>query len=401
MTGQRHHYRHARLHRRGFLQNVAGAGLAATLGGCATRTARNSNRNARSLVFVRFGGGVRFEDLFGEREHRLAPYLHSMAEAGLFAEVWNDHLTRHDCASAYLMTGCYGSRLTSNDQGAANLAELSGRPALTEALRSARNLPAEKVLAAGMPPFSADPARGAIAFANDATAAPISGDPSLPGAGHLALGNDRLLQLATDLEGGGTQSAATRRAYFEDAARLVMTAMPPDHPALTAAIVQALTDRLMDGAPFISAEQSDTWLIDLTLHAMRTLRPELVTIGLSTPDLAHRGAFGVYAEAVRRNDLLLNRLMNFLARDPFYRDRTDVVVAPDCGRGHAQFESHDVPFDDPSHRRLFLVAAGPSFARRTTLTGRIQQVDVAATAAAALGIDLGAIDGRAIHGAFA
>ena len=381
---------------------AAGAAGTAWLAGPACRTVPTPPPPVvgppRSLVLVRFGGGVRRQDVFGDESTCIAPFLRALAKKGAYVPgLWNDHLTRHDCATAYLLTGRYGSRLQSNEAGAENLAELRRTPLLPESFRAALDLPAYRALAAGTPAsFVGD---GALSFGDDASHPSLSGDPSLPGAAHVHLANDRMLQVATDVLGLRPASSEVQRQFFKDATDAVLAAHPLPHAELTEPFRDALVDRLAANRPFVSVAEADEWLMRLVTHTMRRTRPRLVTVGLSTPDLAHRGAWSVYEDAVRRNDLLLERLIEFTSHDPYYRERTDFLIATDCGRGgsSATFAEHDDPFANPDHRRVFLVGFGPSFRSGAVIQGRREQVDVAATAARVLGYELDGVDGRTIE----
>ncbi len=397
---------HRPIDRRAFLKTSAGACAAATLTRCQSRRPFGITRpRAEQVVLVRFGGGVRHQDLFDTTKPTLAPYLCTLAQAGTFVpDVWNDHLTRHDTATLYLLTGRYGARLDSNERGSQNLADIAASPTIFEAYRRHHGAPRSRALAAGVPSTSTSvdfgPTFGATALAG-AEAGPARplpyGDPTLGPASHVELANQHLGRLLLTLKeprlprDPGARWRAVRGQVSEVVAGHALAS-----PELTEPYCDALADRVVEGRPYIRAETSDEWLLDVTLRAMRLNRPVLTAIAFSTPDIAHRGAFGSYATAVRRIDVLLERLARFLAEDPYYRGRTLLLVTTDCGRGDPRFDRHDEPFDDPSLRRLFLVAAGPCARRGLLGAGRRQQIDLAPSIAQILEFPLEGAEGEPI-----
>lgn len=385
------------LDRRAFLKRAAGqaagAALAPLLAACSAPAILRPA--AKRVVLVRFGGGVRFRDVFADQNSCLAPHLRHLSESGtLFAEMWNDHLTRHDAATLYLLTGRYGARLDDNGKGAENVRELSAAPTLFEVFRRARGAPRMKALAAGTPDQSSHPSYGApfcaLTFGREgaaARAASISGDPSLGSTPHVAMANDRLARIVARV-GPTPVSPDLKRRNFEAAVKEDLASVVPEVPELAPVIHAALVDRLLADRPYVPPEDADHWLADLALRALASYRPDLAVIAFSTPDLAHRGAWRSYAAAVKQIDIHVHMLWRFLETDPYYRGRTLLLVTSDCGRGDERFDRHLEPFADPAHRRVFLVAAGAGARSGLVVTERRQQVDVGVTAAAVLGCAL-------------
>lgn len=389
------------LTRRRFLAHASALAAGTALAGCSSTG--SPRERPRRVVLVRFGGGVRFEDCFGPEERSLTPFLRSLAERGtLFSELWNDHLTRHDTATLSLLTGRYGTRQSGNAAGDANVEELGQAALIGEAVRRGRSLPETKVLAAGVPDQSLHPAFGesyrAITFATEGSAhaeRTLSGDPSLGRTPHVEMGNRRFGRIASDLASGfWPESIEPRRKLVEEAAAREVESEAPERPELGPVIAAALTERILDDEPYIAAEDADRWLTDLTIGALRHLRPDFTALAWSTPDLAHLGAWRSYVAQVRQLDVLLERLWRFLETDPYYRGRTTLLVTPDCGRGSERFDQHAEPADDPQLRRLFLVAAGVGIDPGTLVEDRRQQIDVAPTIARILEIDLPEAEGQ-------
>ncbi len=384
------------LDRRAFLKRAAGqaagAALAPLLASCAAPALLS--RPAERLVLVRFGGGVRFRDVFAEQNSCLAPNLRRLAGSGtLYTGMWNDHLTRHDTATLYLLTGRYGARLDDNGKGTENVKELSAAPTLFEVFRKTSGAPRVKALAAGVPDQSSHSSYGApfggLTFARERAAVKtsISGDPSLGGTPHVGMANERLARIVSRV-GPTPVSPDLKRKNFQAAVSEDLAGVAPEVPELMPVLQAALAGRLLADQPYVPPEDADHWLAELALRALESHRPDLAVIAFATPDLAHRGAWRSYAAAVQQIDIHVHRLWKLLETDPYYRGRTLLLVTSDCGRGDERFDRHLEPFADPAHRRLFLVAAGAGARGGRVVEERRQQVDVAVTAAAVLGCAL-------------
>lgn len=357
------------LDRRRFLERS----LAACAVGLATglpfgRTVLGAPRPVRpegkNLVVVRFGAGVRFRDTFGGGDRTLTPHLRSQARRGtLFSHVRNDGELRHDCATWTLLNGTYGPRQFARG---AKLAEgLSYSPTWLELYRKAFARPQDKLLAVGIEPCSRNEELGArfqaasYAAQQDAgDGASASGDASLGVCAERFMLNRRIGQIARDLDDDlKPRTRAQRRASYLGVIDDHLGADPLRQTSLTEIVREVLADRLVAPQPWITAAEADDVLLDLALRAMAKHRPECTVIGFQSTDLAHFGAWRTYTAQLRRLDLLLARLQDFLASTPFYADRTTLVVTTDIGRGDPNFAQHEL--EGESERRLFTLVLGP------------------------------------------
>jgi hypothetical protein len=72
----------------------------------------------------------------------------------------------------------------------------------------------------------------------------------------------------------------------------------------------------------------------LALAHLRTHRPRVLFIGFDETDrLAHEGRYPEVLDALAEADRRLQRLWDALQSDPFYRDRTSLLLTVDHGRG--------------------------------------------------------------------
>ncbi len=124
----------------------------------------------------------------------------------------------------------------------------------------------------------------------------------------------------------------------------------------------------------------DAKAIRVGLNMLRVFKPKLLGITLQNADIAH-GSYNGYVEVIRRNDQELGRLWDAVQQDPDLKDRTAILVLPEFGRDKDLNERNGLDHGDSSDelRKVFLVAAGPDFARNKVSRTEAQTHDVAPT----------------------
>lgn len=326
-------------------------------------------------------------DVLGDQGRRsFCPGLMSIARKGaVLPELWTDAPPQHDLATRQLLCG-----RTSKDA-----------PLVSELARASLGLPEPKILAAGVPGFSDASGHGiphrALSLSSpldSSSATSISGDPSLGPADAAFTANQRILRIAAALGDRSGRSAVGWNESVREETEADLAAHPHPQAALHGPLSDAITARLCAGESYIPPEAVDDWTTDLAIRTMEVHRPALTTIAFSTTDLAHRGPWRTYTQALQRIDQLVLTLHRFLERDPFYGGRTTLIVTPDIGRGTDRFDGHDAA--DPAVRRLFLVATGPKIKAGVEQRARRNQLDVAPTVARLLGFELADGDGTPI-----
>lgn len=398
----------ARISRREWLA-ASSALAAAAVTGCTVAPEYHPPQptEGRRVVFVRFGGGVRYADVFGRVEDCLAPTTRALALRGTLAtEFYNSHLTRHDAATLYLLSGRYGRRVDSNEKAPLNFEEMKSAALVHEAFRRATQAPIYKTLTLGLPEYSAHPLHGAnvrsASFANHvaptaAKALPPGGDRSLATPTEWKVSNDFLARIVSEITlTEKPLGPPDRRKSVEKIVDALLQKSPPPCAALVPAFRSVLIERALAPNVYIPSTEIDSWLTDLALAAMADVRPDLVEFGFVTPDLAHSGAWSDYASAVAQVDQQVRRIIEFIDRDDYYRGRTLLLIAPDVGRGDLDFTEHEQPFADAAHRRLFLLAYGHGVDAGRTIEKRVEQTALAPTIAAKLGFTLGQAESEPI-----
>lgn len=138
------------------------------------------------------------------------------------------------------------------------------------------------------------------------------------------------------------------------------------------------------------------------LEALDNRQPRVIYIAYGeTDDFAHDRHYDRYIDAAHRTDRMLKDLWNHLQANPFYRNRTILIITTDHGRGNtpegwphhaspaamAKAERQDAPDGVPGSDQIWLAAVGPTIHSYGLIQGHWKQSQVAATALASLGLD--------------
>lgn len=149
--------------------------------------------------------------------------------------------------------------------------------------------------------------------------------------------------------------------------------------------------------------RGDELLTELTLRAMKHLRPRLVMVNFQDCDYVHWGYESHYTRGIAKMDQGLRRLVEFTEADEFYRDDTVFVVVPDCGRDSNRmlavpFQHH---FGARSSREIFCLFAGSGVSKGRRVERQVDQAEVAATVGGLMGFVAEHAEGVALEEAFA
>jgi hypothetical protein len=139
---------------------------------------------------------------------------------------------------------------------------------------------------------------------------------------------------------------------------------------------------------FGSGERLDAVTYAMTKAYMMAHHPRVVYIDFGdTDDFAHEGKYDMYLDAAHKIDAMIGDVWNYLQRDAFYRDQTDIMIFPDHGRGYGdKWTSHGNKI--PHANETYLLAMGPGIPPRGEIktTGQvIYQDQFAQTIAGLLG----------------
>ena len=127
--------------------------------------------------------------------------------------------------------------------------------------------------------------------------------------------------------------------------------------------------------------RGDRLLTELTVRALKELRPRLLMVNYTDCDYVHWGNMSHYTRAVAIMDEGIKQIVAAVEANEEYRGNTILVVVPDCGRDSNPFAA--VPcqhhFNSRSAREIFALLVGPGIPRGLVVERRVEQISVAAT----------------------
>lgn len=106
------------------------------------------------------------------------------------------------------------------------------------------------------------------------------------------------------------------------------------------------------------------------LEALKNHKPRILYIAYGeTDDWAHDGKYDEYLRSAKQTDAYLKEIWETLQADPFYRNKTTMLITVDHGRGITKesWKSHGA--DVPEAGQVWLLAIGPD----TPALGEIKQ----------------------------
>ncbi|HAB19717.1 MAG TPA: hypothetical protein PLX89_22160 [Verrucomicrobiota bacterium] len=134
--------------------------------------------------------------------------------------------------------------------------------------------------------------------------------------------------------------------------------------------------------------RGDRLLTELTLRAIRELRPRLTMVNYQDCDYVHWGYLDHYTRGLAIMDAEVKRLVSVVEADPEYRDNTVWVVVPDCGRDDNPFAA--VPcqhhFGTRSAHEIFALVFGKGIPVRQVVDRTVSQIQLAATIGRIMGM---------------
>jgi hypothetical protein len=368
------------LDRREFLQGVAAMGLTAGISGItapAETLGPRPDYRGPNVIVVRFGGGVRRLETI-DAQHTYSPFfLHDLGRRGtLFRNMEIAQLdgveTSHGQGTLYTMTGRYERY---RDVGGKFLGQRfeSTSPTMFEYLRRAYDIPPHQAL---------------IVNGEDRTDEEFYSfsNHHLFGVKYrsnvLSLYRFKTYLLRRQIE-AGVFTDNKRVEKTNELAKLEALDYRTDGDQRQSPEIEAFWERWRQfyGETGFVNPRGDRLLTELSLRAMRELRPRLLMINYNDPDYVHWGDPTFYTRGIAIIDEGLQRLTTAVEADPLYRDNTVFVIVPDCGRDNNRlmpvpFQHH---FNSRSSHEIFALLLGPGIAQGVTVDRLVQQVDVMPT----------------------
>lgn len=141
---------------------------------------------------------------------------------------------------------------------------------------------------------------------------------------------------------------------------------------------------------FHGGERLDVATFNIGFEYMKANKPRLIHFGLGdTDEFAHGGLYDYYLDAANKSDAWIKTLWNYIQSDPFYSNKTTLILTTDHGRGAAaggKWRHHGANIEGASE--MWIAAIGPSIKPigESSDDRQYYQGQIAATIAKMLGI---------------
>lgn len=147
-----------------------------------------------------------------------------------------------------------------------------------------------------------------------------------------------------------------------------------------------------------SGYRPDSITVKHILDTIQQHKPNLVFINFRQPDYnGHSGNWEDYLAAIRQADEDYYTLWKYIQTDPFYKNKTAFFVTNDHGRHldeYGGFAHHGDECEGCRHINLY--AFGPDFKQNMLVAKPYEQIDVPATIAEILHLDMPTANGKII-----
>lgn len=397
------------LDRRAFLLGSAAAGaglLADPFSSLAGDAATRPDYRGPNVILIRWGGGTRRRESI-DPKHTYAPFLtHELTKRGvLFPKMeiaqFEGLQTSHGEGTLNLITGKYDRyRDIGQEREDSGYKLLGARfeakvPTVFEYLRSAYNLPDHQALIIN------GEDRGDEEFYNFS-------NHHLFGVGYrsqtLSLRRYKTWLLRQNLAAGKWDGKELKKQQ-EELKKLESLDYRASKEAGQGTAIENLWAKWRGyyGDTGFVNPRGDRLLTELTLWAMRELKPRLVMVNYQDSDYVHWGYLDHYTRAVAIMDEGLRTIVTAVENDPEYRDNTVFLVVPDCGRDDNPFM--DVPcqhhFGSRSAHEIFALTFGKGIGRGVVVDKLTDQTSIAGTVGQLMGFKSPYAEGRILEEVFA
>ncbi|HUS36499.1 MAG TPA: hypothetical protein VM680_14200, partial [Verrucomicrobiae bacterium] len=361
--------------RRTFLKSAAAMALAPQF--IRASDAAKPKYNGPNVVIVRFGGGVRRRETI-DPEHTYSPFLcNELTKRGtLFKKMEIDCLegveTSHGQGTLYILTGRYDKY---KDVGGKMLGQRfeSKVPTVFEYLRKTYDVPEHQAL---------------IINGEDRTDEEFYSfsNHHLFGAHFrsttLSLYRFKTYLLRRQIDSGKWDGKELQKKKETLAKLEALDYRTKGNDAQSEEITHFWDRwRAHYGESGFVNPRGDRLLTELTIRAIKELRPKLIMVNYNDPDYVHWGNMTHYTRGIAIMDEGLRQLVATVEADAEYRDNTIFFIVPDCGRDNNPFAA--VPcqhhFNTRSSHDIFALAFGPGIPKGVVVDHRVDQISVAAT----------------------
>jgi hypothetical protein len=376
------------LSRRGLLK----AGAAAAAGSLVfPALARADWKGIANVVLVRFGGGVRFSETFGDPLLANVPQMRALLKEGtLYTNLYNEGDTSHVGATMQILTGrpCPPSRID-------KLSPLD--PTLFECFRKekGRRVGPEKCVIVDHSTvefhynYSKDPQYGFD----------LGGYCFRP----RLITYHALSEVIANEQDQNNDICKRARALqaliwvTEDYEHIEDPAQPV--PRFDEAGTRFVKDTFArEKVPIVKSGDDLVWYFARALMEHRDFTPRFLVIQFAGPDVAHGGSFAAYLEKIRELDELVGNIHTAVTKKVRgYAGNTLLIVTPEVGRslpgeGSGGFVNHRT--GDEGCRHVWALMLGPGIPKNRQVATKYTQYDLSATIAKILDFPLPGAEGK-------
>ncbi|HYP14899.1 MAG TPA: hypothetical protein VEQ63_13310, partial [Bryobacteraceae bacterium] len=361
--------------RRQFLQSMAGAAIAETLGG--RRPLSAAQARAQKVVVVTFGGGARDDETFSPDGRENIPHLLTelLPRSTFYSQVINRGILGHYVATASLATGVYE---TFNNFAAVAPAH----PTVFEYFRRDLKRPASDAW----------------------VIAPSNGFNRIGESEHRSYGKDlgagvilpkRLLAASLGSANRGRYSHLLQDSYESPIHAPALDRNRAELERVGKALDLSVTDFSRHAQNLASPDELSVYI---ARQLMQKVAPSLLWITLHDIDVAHCGTFSLYVDAIKRSDRLCAELWKTIQQQPEYAGKTAMFILPDFGRdsdtepGGNGFQHHRT--GDMHSRTTWLLATGPGIRENVIVKRPVDSLDLVPTLGAILGFSPALAQGK-------
>ncbi|MGZ8900413.1 MAG: twin-arginine translocation signal domain-containing protein [Limisphaerales bacterium] len=365
------------LSRRSFLQTTTLGASALAAGVPILGEESKPEYKGPNIIIIRFGGGVRRRETI-DPDHTYSPFLrHELTKRGiLFPRMEISSLegieTSHGQGTLYILTGKYEKF---KDVGQKFLGQRfeAQVPTVFEYLRKSYDVPEHQTL---------------IINGEDRTDEEFYSfsNHHLFGAHFrsnvLSLYRFKSYLLRRQLDSGKWEGKELEKKR-QDLSKLEALDYRTKGQDAQGAAITEFWDRWRQhyGETGLVNPRGDRLLTELTIRALKELRPKMMMVNYNDPDYVHWGYMSHYTRGISVMDEGLRQIVSTVEADAEYRDNTIFVVVPDCGRDTNPFA--DVPcqhhFGSRSSHEIFALIFGPGIQKGVVHDKPVDQISVAAT----------------------
>ena len=340
-----------------------------------------ASRTRPKAVIVTLGG-VRRQESFSEEGAANIPHLAGdLADRAIFYPfTWNQGTTAHFNTIASVLTGVWQHV---DDWGRDRPADAS----LLQYLQQQWNVPpAETWVVTSNKALTANIAVGAnVVLAKQLLVEAVE---------RIILGKSSRHRLDRELLLG--ELTAIMQDDYERIGWSVSSRSSIMDPELRTAFLSALA-KFIDGPESPASGDELTWFV--ATEVLRRVSPSVLVINFSDVEVAHSGTYSLHLSGIRRNDLLVYRLWNFLQTLPSYRDNVTMLVMPEFGRdpdGSTTNGFFNHRSDTSSCRLTWAMVLGSAVHKPAIVRKEVQQIDFAPSLGAFLGVSCGGAAGHVL-----